>query len=515
MDKQSFIYSKKFLIIVFSVFSFIIGFALASIWFTSQSNRNIASAASYTDRAGNPLGIQYLHARNTNESGAPLSDLKSFQEETRVIAARVLPTVVEIDVVDVIKQTVPALPSPFEFFFGPRDDSQTPKEREFKAQGLGSGVIVRRTGNKVYVLTNNHVAGDAEEISVRLQDGRQYKAKLVGKDPNKDLALVEFETGENVPVAELGDSNTLQVGDWVMAVGNPLGFTSTVTTGIVSAIGRHSLPGSDIADFTDYIQTDAAINQGNSGGALVNIDGQVIGISTWIASPSGGSVGLGFAIPINNAKKAINDFITKGKSEYGWLGVNIGNVSPDSAKSLKLTDTEGAIVYGVFKNSPADNAGILPGDFITRFNGEAVENTSELLMLVGNQEPGKKADIDLVRQGEPKHISVNVKTRAEEKEIAGKSNQDWPGFAVINITDDIRKQLNLRPDSGSLIISVVEQGSPAGIAGFKAGDIIHKVNGTPVSTMLDFYRTFNSSSSKEIMLNISRQNNELIIGLIK
>ncbi len=515
MEKQSFFHSKKFLIAAASVFSFVIGFSLASIWFTSQSNRDITGTASYTDNTKNPSSFQYFHAKNTSKNGQALSDLNSFQEETRAVAASVLPTVVEIDVVDVVKQTVPAFPSPFEFFFGPQDQSQKPKEREFKAQGLGSGVIVRKTGNKVYVLTNNHVAGDAEEISVRLRDGRQYKATLVGKDPNKDLALVEFKTTENVPVAELGDSDSLQVGDWVMAVGNPLGFTSTVTTGIVSAIGRHSVPGSDIAGFTDYIQTDAAINQGNSGGALVNIDGEVIGISTWIASPSGGSIGLGFAIPINNAKKAINDFITKGKSEYGWLGISIGNVSPENAKNLELTDTKGAIVYGVFKNSPADKAGILPGDFITQVNGNAVEDTNELLMLVGNQEPGKKAEIELMRQGMRAHISVNVKTRADEKEIAGKSVQVWPGFAVTNITDDIRKQLDLGPNSGSLIISVVDQGSPAGIAGLKAGDIIQKVNGKPIASMLDFYKTFNTSTSREIMLNINRQNNELIIGLIK
>jgi len=192
---------------------------------------------------------------------------------------------------------------------------------------------------------------------------------------------------------------------------------------------------------------------------LINIDGQVIGISTWIASPSGGSVGLGFAIPVNNAKKAINDFITKGKGEYGWLGVNIENVPRDNVASMKLTDAKGAIVYGVFKSSPADKAGLLPGDFITRFNGEAVENTNELLMMVGNLAPGKRAEIDLVRQGEPRHISVNIKTRAD--------------------------------------------------------DIILKVNRTPVSSMLNFYKIFNNSSSKEIMLNISRQNNELIIGLIK
>jgi serine protease Do len=424
-----------------------------------------------------------------------------------------------VEVVDVVKQQVPNFSSPFDFFYGPQNGpqgrNQAPQEREFKRQGLGSGVIVRKTGNKVYVLTNNHVAGEADQISIKLTDGRQFQATLVGKDPNKDLALVSFETRENVPVAELGDSDSLVVGDWVMAVGNPLGFESSVTTGIVSAIGRQSLPGSQIAGFTDYIQTDAAINQGNSGGALVNSHAQVIGLNAWIASPSGGSIGLGFAIPINNAKKAVNDFIIKGKSEYGWLGVNIGNVSPESAADLNLKGTQGALVYGIFKGSPAAKAGILPGDFITGINGVPVKNSSDLLMQVGNLEPGRKADLELVRSGGPVRVDVKTETRADEKKVADLSGKVWPGFSVVTVTGDIRKQLNLKSGSGDLIISSVDEGGPANIAGLQAGDIILQVNKKPVSTLTDFYTTLNTASSREVMLNINRQDHELIIGLIR
>ena len=187
-------------------------------------------------------------------------------------------------------------------------------------------------------------------------------------------------------MAELGDSDSLMVGDWVLAVGSPLGFESTVTAGIVSAIGRRSVQGA--AGFTDYIQTDAAINQGNSGGALVNIYGQVVGINSWIASTSGGNIGLGFAIPINNAKRAIDDFITKGKSEYGWIGINMGGLQPQAAEDLKLGEAHGAFVYGVFKGSPADKAGLLPGDMITKVDGKALKDSSDLLLTIGNLTPG-------------------------------------------------------------------------------------------------------------------------------
>ena len=430
------------------------------------------------------------------------------------MAAQALPTVVEIDVVDVIKQQVPSFANPFEFFFGPRDENpQAPQERQFRQQGLGSGVIVRHMGNKVYVLTNNHVAGDAEEISVKLNDGRQFTAKLVGADPNRDLALVVLETTEQVPVAQLGDSNTLQVGDWVLSVGSPLGFDSTVTAGIVSAIGRHSMPGMGVAEFTDYIQTDAAINQGNSGGALVNIYGQVVGINAWIASPSGGNVGLGFAIPINNAKKAIDDLITKGKIEYGWLGISMGSLSPEAVKDLKLQSPRGAFVYGVFKGSPADKAGVLPGDFITDVNQEGLRDTSELLLRVGNLEPGQKAELTIVRHGQPQHLTVKIAAR--EVEPGSSSGKLWPGFSIVPLTNDIRNQLNLGKSSGKLVIGAVEQGGIADIAGLKSGDIVRTVNGQTVNTLLDFYKTFNNSKSREIMFAVERQDTELIIGLVR
>ena len=249
--------------------------------------------------------------------------LRSFQDATRQVAGQVLPVVVEIDTISEVERR--NIQSPLEFFFGrPDSNNDDDESRPLLQRGLGSGIIVRRTGNDVYVLTNEHVIGNATEITVTLYDGREYRAELVGGDENRDLALVRFQTTEEVPVATLGDSQDVQVGDLVFAVGNPLGFASTITSGIVSAVERDGPVGSNGPLLTNYIQTDAAINRGNSGGPLVNLDGEVVGINTWIASRSGGSIGLGFAIPINNASRAIDQIIATGRVEYGWLGVNMG-----------------------------------------------------------------------------------------------------------------------------------------------------------------------------------------------
>ena len=447
---------------------------------------------------------------NTNQDG--IQTLQSLQNAFRAVAAKVLPSVVQVDVVDVVKNSGADFPNPFEFFFGPQRQRQG-QPREFRQQGLGSGVVVRRNGEKLYVLTNDHVAGDAEQINIKLQDGRSYKAKLVGRDENKDLALVMFETRENIPVAEIGDSGSLMVGDWVLAVGSPLGFESTVTAGIVSAIGRRSVQGA--AGFTDYIQTDAAINQGNSGGALVNIYGQVVGINSWIASTSGGNIGLGFAIPINNAKRSIDDFITKGRSEYGWIGINMGGLQPQAAEDLKLGEARGAFVYGVFKGSPAEKAGLQPGDLITRVDGVALKDSSDLLLTIGNLTPGRRVELELVRAGSTQRLSLQVAARADEKQLAAQSSKVWPGFSVLKITDDVRAQLNLGNSDAGLVIGAVDQGGPADVAGLKSGDLITKVGGREVRNLGDFYKALNNPGSREILFAIQRQGNNLIIGLVR
>ena len=449
--------------------------------------------------------------------------LQGLQASLREVSRDVLPTVVEIDVVNVVRQRAPS--NPFQFFFDfrrgdpRRADPQQPapqgQEREFRRQGLGSGVIVRRVGEKVYVLTNNHVAGRADEINIKLNDGRTFKGKLVGGDERKDLALVVFETRENVPVARLGNSDSLQVGDLVLAVGNPLGFASTVTMGIVSATGRESVAGSDLSGFTDYIQTDAAINQGNSGGALVNIQGELVGINTWIASNSGGSIGLGFAIPINNARQAIDDFISKGKVEYGWLGINVGELNEAAAKEMRPEGAGGAFVFGVFQDSPADKAGLQSGDVVVRINGAPIRSSTQLLQVVGNLAPGAAARFDLLRFGQPLSVTVRIASRPEEKAISEQAGKLWPGINPVPLTEEIRRQLNLPARAGEVAVASVEEGSAAAVAGLQPGDIIRTINGREVRGLLDFYRLLNERGGREVNFKIFRQGNEMIIGLIR
>ena len=448
--------------------------------------------------------------------------LEAIQLSFREIAKKVLPVVVKVDVVEVVKQPAAGSQSPFRFFFNfPRGDDNEENGTgpgEMRVNGLGSGIIVRRTGNTVYVLTNNHVVESATEVSVKLNDQRTFPAKVVGKDARRDIALISFETKEPVAIAELGDSSDLQVGDLVMAVGNPFGFESTLTMGIVSALGRSAPQGQQT--YTDYIQTDASINEGNSGGALVNTRGQVVGINTWIAAPTGGSVGIGFAIPVNNAKRAIDDFITKGKVEYGWLGVQIGDIQasatyPGFAKDLKVEGLDGAFVLNTYKGSPADKAGLLPGDYVLRADGEAIRNADHLTQIVGAMVAGRTYALEIVRYGERQKLSVKVGARDDKDDVAQYRNL-WPGMTVVKITADIRKEAGIAAGVEGVVIGYIpDTDTPAAIAGFRPGDVITEINGKPVRTMMDFYRGINDRSKRDVTFRINRKNVEVTIGLAR
>lgn len=449
-------------------------------------------------------------AQSEDES---LAIMEAYQATLRRVANAVLPVVVEIDVVERVTRQVRPIPSPLEFFFGrPNQENEQTQTREYEQRGIGSGIIVRRVENAVYVLTNAHVAADADEIEITLYDGRSFTGELVGTEPNKDLALIVFETEEEIPIAQLGDSDDLRVGDFVLAVGNPLGFESTVTSGIVSAVGRRG-PQRSNPLLTDYIQTDAAINRGNSGGALVNLHGEVIGMNTWIASQSGGSIGLGFAIPINNARRAIDQFISSGKVEYGWIGVSM--TDPPESPSNSLGESHGgAFVFSVYKDSPADTAGILPGDIITRVGADTIDDSSDLVRAVTNLSPGDRSSFQIRRGGRIQTVWVHSGVRpADEREIAADSL--WPGVSVVEITDQIRENLNLSIRGGDLIIGQVAGGSPAAVAGLRSGDIIVRVNDRAVSTLDDFYTQLNTSRGDEVVFRIRRNDTNLIIGLVK
>jgi Do/DeqQ family serine protease len=437
-------------------------------------------------------------------SAATGNVLQSMQSSLRGVTQKILPAVVEINV----KEAAPARPvSPFG---GGSQGGQV--------SALGSGIIVRHTGNRYYVLTNNHVIDGATDVSVRLSDGRTFAASVVGKDSLKDLGMVSFTTNDSLPLAALADSDTLQVGDLVIAVGNPLGFESTVTMGIVSALGRHG-PASDTAsNYTDYIQTDAAINEGNSGGPLVNIDGQVVGINTWIAAPSGGNIGLGFAIPINSAKTDLESFIAKGSVEYGWLGVSItdaqGNAAfADSVKDLKLTGVKGALVLDVYKGSPAYNAGLLPGDYVTAVDQTQVANSSQLTQMVGSLVAGRTYQFSVMRYGAPVTFSVKIAVRSQD--VASLAGNLWPGMTVVDINDQVRQQTGIQQGvQGVVVVDLSDQNGPAASAGLQPGDVIGSINGTQVRNVLDFYKALNGARGT-VTLSVNREGTDGTITLNK
>ena len=444
----------------------------------------------------------------------PTSDevLWAYQNAFRRAAHEALPVVVKIDVVDVVTQRVPSLQNPFSFFFGDRDEPEV-EERQFRRPGLGSGVIVRRTAEKVYVLTNDHVVGDADEITVSLHDGRSFEASVVGTDDRRDLALIVFETTSDVPVARLGDSDSLAVGDWVFAVGNPLGFESTVTSGIISALGRRPEAGSRIADLTDFIQTDAAINQGNSGGALVNLAGDVVGINTWIASQSGGSIGLGFAIPINNAKRAVDEWISTGTFENGWIGIGYGgSLTREVAESLGVGDRDGALVGSIYEDSPASRAELRPGDLVREIDGRRIGNWQDLVSIVGNVPPGETAMLRIWRDGRTVTTNLRVAARVDE-EIA--RTDFWPGVIVMPLSSEMRGSLGLRNEPGSIVVAEVLASGPAAEAGLRRGDIIRRINDEEVEDLASFYRAVNGRAGDELVFRVSRQGREFVIGIVR
>ena len=410
-----------------------------------------------------------------------LSVVEALQNVFRSVSSEVLKSVVEVDVVET--KTRPANPFadiPFFFFGQPNGDNEG--SREYKQSGLGSGVIVRKDGNTYYVLTNEHVAGSADEISVKLYDSREFTCKLVGKDERKDIALLSFESKDDIPVASLGDSDKVQSGDICFAMGTPLGYFGSVTQGIVSATGRD---GSGIGNISDFIQTDAAINQGNSGGPLVNIYGEIIGINTWIASQSGCSQGLGFAIPINNVKKAISDFISDGKVTYGWMGVSLTALDKDYEKALGIDGKKGAFVAQIFLNSPAAKGGIQAGDFIIALNGKNVKDVDQLVRDVGDLRVGETADFTVIRGGKEIHVSVKIEGRDDS--VVTDNSKLWPGFMAHPITEEIRKEMKLDNSVKGVVVTNVQAKSPAAALRIQNGDIITAVNGKPVTNISEFY----------------------------
>jgi serine protease Do len=391
--------------------------------------------------------------------------------------------------------------NPFRDYFGEdffnRFFGNSPR-REFKQKSLGSGFVIDREG---YILTNNHVVEKASSIKVKLSDEKEYDAKIVGRDPKTDIALIKIDVNHELPSATFGDSDKLEVGDWVVAIGNPFGLEHTVTAGIVSAKGRVIGAG----PYDDFIQTDASINPGNSGGPLLNLKGEVVGINTAIVS---GGQGIGFAIPINVVQNLLPQLKSKGKIARGWLGVVIQKITPEIAKSFNLKETEGALVSDVMEQGPAEKAGIKRGDVIASFNGKKIKDNETLPRLVAATEIGKKVKVEIIRDGKPLGIEVVVGELPEEGLKASKKpdvEKDF-GLVIQDITPEIAKHLNLK-DRNGVIATDVTPGSPAGDADIRSGDIIKEIGRKPIRNMADFKEAMKNANIKEgIVLLIKREN---------
>jgi serine protease Do len=380
----------------------------------------------------------------------------------------------------------------FRRFFGDQF-GQPGQKRQFKSSALGSGVIVSEHG---YILTNNHVIKDADEIKVILYDKREFKGKVVGSDPRTDLAVIKIDA-KNLPTITFGASAKLKTGDIVLAIGNPFGLNQTITMGIVSAVGRSNV---GIADLEDFIQTDAAINPGNSGGALVNSNGELVGINTAIFSTSGGYMGIGFSIPTDMAKTVMDSIIKHGKVIRGWLGVSIQNLTPELAKSLKITETEGALISGVEKGSPADKAGLKRGDLIIELDAKKVHDSTGLRNMISATAPGTSITLKIIRDGKEQAVVVKL-GEYKEKKIVKKAeyNNVLKGVTVQELTPTLRDKLNLPEDINGVAVTDISSDSPAQDL-LQTNDVIQEVNRTPIQSAQEYEQVVSQIGDKEAVL---------------
>jgi serine protease Do len=391
--------------------------------------------------------------------------------------------------------------NPFGDFFGPFSQGNPP--RGFQQQGVGSGVVISRDG---YILTNNHVVEGADQIKVKLADGKEYDGKVIGRDPKTDLAVIKIDGSGNLQALALGNSDDLKVGSWVVAVGSPFGLEQTVTAGIVSAKGRVIGSG----PYDNFIQTDASINPGNSGGPLVNLKGEVVGINTAIIASG---QGIGFAIPINMAKEIVPQLEEKGRVVRGWLGVGIQEVTPALAKSFDLKEKKGALVSQVYKDSPAEKAGIEQGDIIVQYDSKDIADSKDLPRMVASTPVGKSVTVRLLRNGKPVEREVKVGEMEEKQEIAKAPSQKSLGITIQNITPEIARGLGLKKDTG-VVVTRVEPGSPASEAGLQSGDVILEVNRSQVKDAGDFVKKVEKARDQNnVLLFIQRGQNNLFAAV--
>jgi serine protease Do len=444
-----------------------------------------------------------------------MSTARELSNAFRSVARQTVPSVVFITVEKTVESRGPtAFNNPFEGFgeeflerfFGRRfSEGQQPRERQ---QGAGSGFIISSDGQ---ILTNYHVVGDADRVTVKLDDGREFTAKTIGTDQPSDVAVIKIDA-KDLPVLRLGDSDAMEVGDWVIAVGNPFGLTESITVGVISAKGRSRL---GIADFEDFIQTDAAINPGNSGGPLINLQGEAIGVNTAIASRSGGYMGIGFAIPSNMVKAVKDQLITQGKVVRGYLGIRIQELTRALAQSMHLDTAEGVLVADVSKGSPAAKAGLKRGDVILALNGRPMTDPGQLRNTVAMSAPGTKVPVEILRDNKKREVTVELGELPREQTAArtGEEGQSPVrlGFNVQNLTPEIARQLGY-DDTKGVVVTQVDPGSEAYQAGVRRGMVIREVNHQEVNNMQDFQEAVQKAEQeKQVLMLVESQQATLYV----
>jgi serine protease Do len=427
------------------------------------------------------------------ENGSATKMIEELQNVFVEIADHVKPSVVNIS-----PKTGTSTRPPFR---------QEGRERPPESPGSGSGVIIDKKG---FIVTNNHVVGDAEEVEVRLSDKTKFTGKVIGKDPDTDLAVVKIESDKDFPSVPMGDSGKLKVGQWVIAVGNPFGLDRTVTVGVISALGRENV---NLSRYEDFIQTDASINPGNSGGPLFNIKGEVVGINTAIINFA---QGIGFAIPTNMVQQVMTQLINKGKVVRGWLGVGIQPVTEDLASKFGVREGEGVLINEVFENDPAAKAGIQPGDIITKVGGKSIDTPSTLSRTIAGTSPGQKIDVEVYHDGKRKVLSVELAERKEEAAFASippKQPEAMLGINVQDLTPELAERFHIKEEKG-VLITKVDQGSAAESKGLREGDLIKELNREKINNAEDFKNHAAKIKKGEgVLLRVIRDNRAFFVVL--
>ncbi len=476
-------------------------------WITLAAVLSVVGAGMFATHGelwsgSSPMGRSVL-APSSAQAAQGTSAAESLEQAFVRIGEEVGPAVVSISTeqIEQVQRYFRVHPffgeGPFEDFFREFYGDNAPSPKEFKRFGLGSGVIIDGRG---FILTNEHVVADADKITVTLADGREFAGEVKGKDLRSDLAVIKIDAKNLPAVPRLGDSDNVKPGQWALALGNPFGLMGyggasqqvlgpepTLTVGVISALHRRlPRPAQSDRDYSDLLQTDAAINPGNSGGPLLNMQGEVVGINVAILTSSRGSEGVGFAVPINRAKAVLDSLIEGRKVLYGWLGIQIQDITQDVAEYYGLTDREGVLVYQVLPDGPAQHSGLKDGDIIKSFDGKPIRSSRELVDLVGRTKVGWRAPVEVLREGKRTTVNVEIGERPMDTNVASSTSEAWRGIKVAELTPQLREQFELPQDLAGVVITDVDPNSPASESHLQPGDVINEINRMPVESIQDY-----------------------------